>query len=195
MKRNLVSCKSLSRSYSTPHSLRLVFRRHKPAAASVGVAQEQAGECTAIRVPVRFVFHHPTAQHVCVAGSFNDWNPSATPLVNLGGGRWLRLVWLPPGRYEYLFVAAGFWFFDPHAMDYVPNVYGTVNATVEVHAPSVRTKASPARILPFRNGRETAPARISTCGRRTAKVTRPTGKRGLPAQFMVSFWQETVKGS
>ena len=86
--------------------------------------------------PVHFEFHHRTARRVFVAGSFNGWNPSATPLANLGGGRWLRLLWLPPGQHEYLFVVDGVWCFDPHAADYVPNVYGTMNATVEVFPPS-----------------------------------------------------------
>lgn len=95
---------------------------------------------------VRFEFDHPTAQRVCVAGSFNGWSPSATPLAPVRGGRWAAQLRLPPGQYEYLYVADGAWFFDPRAADYVPNVYGTLNAVIEVlpssrggnHRPSVR---------------------------------------------------------
>ena len=83
-------------------------------------------------VPVRFAFYHTTARNVCVAGSFNNWAPTATPLVQLRGGHWLRLLWLPQGAHEYLFVADGVWFLDPHAGDYVPNVYGTLNSVVVI---------------------------------------------------------------
>lgn len=103
----------------------------------------------ATTVPVRFEFHNPNARHVFVAGSFNGWNPSATGLVRLGGGHWVRFLWLPPGAHEYLFVADGVWFFDPHAKEYVANVYGTRNAVVKVEKPtrqvnghSIRTDAT-----------------------------------------------------
>ncbi len=84
--------------------------------------------------PVRFAFHHSTAKRVFLAGSFNDWNPSVTPLVSLGHGQWLRLLWLPAGPHEYLFVADNIWLLDPEADDYVPNVYGTMNAVANVAA-------------------------------------------------------------
>ena len=93
--------------------------------------------------PVRFEYHHPTASRVFVAGSFNGWNPSVTALANLGSGHWLRLLWLPPGEHEYLFVVDGVWCFDPHAADYVPNVYGTMNAVVEVFPPSEMLEDGP----------------------------------------------------
>lgn len=137
LERNGVACTSISRSCSSADSLQLTFRRqHKAESVPPGARTDQPSNHREISVPVRFVFEHPTARHVCVGGSFNDWDPSATPLVNLGGGRWLRLVWLPPGRHEYLFVADGVWFPDPHAIARVPNVYGTMNAVVEVLAPS-----------------------------------------------------------
>lgn len=91
---------------------------------------------SSVTVPVRFVFRSQAARSVCVAGSFNGWNQSATPLVHVGEGKWLRLLWLPPGRHEYLFVADGVWFFDPEATDYVPNVYGTLNSLITVFLPS-----------------------------------------------------------
>lgn len=30
---------------------------------------------------------HPTAQEVCIAGSFNDWHPSRTPMIRLNDGK------------------------------------------------------------------------------------------------------------
>ena len=81
---------------------------------------------------VRFEFIHPTAKRVCVAGSFNGWNPSATPLAPAGRGRWLRELWLPQDTCEYLFVVDGVWMFDPNATDYMPNIFGGMNAVIEV---------------------------------------------------------------
>ena len=79
---------------------------------------------------------HPTAQAVAIAGSFNDWHPSATPLIALGEGRWRKELTLPPGRYEYRLVVDGQWVDDPAAKETVPNSFGGVNAALEIRAPN-----------------------------------------------------------
>lgn len=84
---------------------------------------------------VRFDIHYPNAKRVSVAGSFNDWNPTATPLAPAGRGNWLRGLWLPLGTHEYLFVVDDAWLFDPNAKDYVPNIFGGMNAVIVVTAP------------------------------------------------------------
>ena len=89
------------------------------------------GHDTASRV-VRVEFKHPTAEAVAIAGSFNDWHPDATRMVALGDGRWLKELVLPPGTYEYLFVADGQWFPDPLATKAVPNPFGGLNSVFEV---------------------------------------------------------------
>ncbi len=158
MKRNSTASSShrLSRSPETPHSP-LTVGRLKPARATGTCASRTATmEHSVLASPIRFEFFHPAARRVCVAGSFNHWNPSATPLVPLGHGRWLRQLWLPPGRYEYLFVADGVWCFDPLAPDYVPNVYGTMNAVIEVCAAANRANGSRPRNLPAPFGKKTS---------------------------------------
>ncbi len=55
----------------------------------------------------------PNAKQVCVAGTFNDWHTSATPLHHCGGGRWILDIPLKPGRYEFRFVVDGQWADDP----------------------------------------------------------------------------------
>jgi hypothetical protein len=40
--------------------------------------------------PVHFEFKHPTAQNVCVAGTFNNWRPEAKSLHPSGGGLWVK---------------------------------------------------------------------------------------------------------
>ena len=69
---------------------------------------------------------------VSVAGTFNDWKPSATPLTCLGSGKWGRQVALSPGRYEYRFVVNGEWTDDPKAKAFVPNGRGGRNAVLEI---------------------------------------------------------------
>lgn len=83
---------------------------------------------------VRFEFFHSTAQRVCVAGDFNGWNPTATPLRSLSDGRWLRELRLPLRSHEYLFVVDGEWKFDPKAAEYVPNIFGGMNSVMDVDA-------------------------------------------------------------
>lgn len=77
-------------------------------------------------------FNHPRASEVSIAGSFNDWHPAATPMVGLGQGKWCKRLALPPGRYEYRFVADGQWMDDPAATETVLNPYGGQNALLVV---------------------------------------------------------------
>jgi hypothetical protein len=56
---------------------------------------------------VRFDWRFPKAREVLVASSFNNWQPSVTPLKNCGRGRWLMDLALRPGRYEFHFVVDG----------------------------------------------------------------------------------------
>jgi hypothetical protein len=52
--------------------------------------------------PVRIEFHDGQAQNVAIAGSFSQWR--TMPLVGAGSGRWIRVIFLTPGIYEYRFV-------------------------------------------------------------------------------------------
>ena len=96
---------------------------------------------------IRFEFFHPTAKHVCVAGDFNGWNPTATPLRSLGDGQWSRELRLPLRRHEYLLLVDGEWKFDPKVAEYVPNIFGGMNAVVDV-----RALAGPPIVLKAREG-------------------------------------------
>src|ERR1035441_6840608 len=83
-------------------------------------------------VPVRFEFTHPTANTVCVAGTFNDWHPEAKAMHPLGNGHWLKDTALPPGNYEYCLVVDGHWMTDPLATESVPNPFGGKNSVLKV---------------------------------------------------------------
>lgn len=77
-------------------------------------------------------FIHPSANEVCIAGSFNDWHPKATPMILLGDGKWAKELALPPGRYEYRLVVDGQWVDNPAAKESVPNPFGGLNAVLAV---------------------------------------------------------------
>ena len=87
---------------------------------------------------------HPTAQEVCIAGSFNEWHPSATPMIRLDDGKWAKELALPRGRYEYRFVVDGVWVDDPAATELIPNSFGTANAVLVVAASQPSSPARPA---------------------------------------------------
>jgi hypothetical protein len=54
---------------------------------------------------VRFVLDAPTASRVALAGDFNGWSHSATPLrATARAGVWSAVVALPRGRHGYAFV-------------------------------------------------------------------------------------------
>ena len=68
-------------------------------------------------VTVRFVLTAPDAHAVSLAGTFNQWDAHATPLIRTGAsGVWTATVSLPPGQHQYVFVVDGVrWVPDPAA--------------------------------------------------------------------------------
>lgn len=68
-------------------------------------------------VTVRFVLSAPDARQVAVAGTFNQWDAGATPLVRTGSaGIWTATITLPAGHHQYAFVVDGVrWVPDPAA--------------------------------------------------------------------------------
>jgi len=85
---------------------------------------------------IRFDRFFPEAKEVSIAGSFNGWQPSSTPMERFGIGCGQRKVdlYLQPGRYEYRFVVDGKWTDDPFAQTFVANPFGTRNAVFDVSA-------------------------------------------------------------
>jgi 1,4-alpha-glucan branching enzyme len=83
-------------------------------------------------VPVRFEFTHPTATTVCLAGTFNHWQPEAKTLHSSGAGNWWKETSLAPGSYEYCLVVDGQWMPDPLAQESVANPFGGRNSVLKV---------------------------------------------------------------
>lgn len=80
---------------------------------------------------VRLSVHCPHGQTVCLAGSFNDWQPTE---LRREGEEWHIELSLTPGDYEYLFVVNDRWVPDPACAEGRPNPYGGENSVLHVPA-------------------------------------------------------------
>jgi 1,4-alpha-glucan branching enzyme len=81
---------------------------------------------------IRLELIRPQAREVFIAGSFNKWQPAATPLNPAADGKWVVQLLLPLGRYEYRFIADREWVDHPSAKEVVPNPHGGNNAVLNV---------------------------------------------------------------
>jgi 1,4-alpha-glucan branching enzyme len=88
------------------------------------------------REVVRFELSAPSASRVALVGSFNEWNPVATPLErDAASGKWVVSLRLPPGRHVYAFVVDGDVTADPAAPRAADDDFGSTNSVVLVSSP------------------------------------------------------------
>jgi hypothetical protein len=71
---------------------------------------------------------------LCIAGTFNDWHPGATPMIAISPGLWAKDLKLSPGTYEYCLIVDGHWRHDPRCPDSVENPFGGLNSVLNVAA-------------------------------------------------------------
>src|SRR5213080_4140867 len=90
-------------------------------------------------VYVRFVLYAPGAKRVAVAGTFNQWDQNAAPLVPAGtSGIWTTTLAVSVGQHQYAFVVDGErWVADPGAPA-VDDGFGRRNSVVAVTARGAR---------------------------------------------------------
>ena len=82
---------------------------------------------------VTFAVEAEPQSDVSVAGSFNDWEPIPLSCREAdSGSKFMRMIYLPKGRYEYKFLIDGAWSIDPNCPSWSPNEYGSLNSVVEV---------------------------------------------------------------
>ena len=82
---------------------------------------------------VLFVQPSTGPRALAIAGEFNHWSPTATPLrLNAAVGVFEALVKLPPGSYQYRVVIDGQWLADSHNPCTQLNSYGEPNSVVTV---------------------------------------------------------------
>ena len=86
-----------------------------------------------------FSTHAMNAREVYLAGSFNQWDPAATPMLRGDQGEWTVTMPLAAGRYEYKFIVDGKWCCEPGCEgpydacpNCVPNECGSMNRVVQV---------------------------------------------------------------
>src|SRR5687767_485336 len=77
---------------------------------------------------------HQDAKQVILTGSFNGWDEDDIKMVKDADGWHLR-AYLPPGRYEYKFIADGEWLHDPENKVVSHNEHGTLNSILDVTVP------------------------------------------------------------
>ena len=81
---------------------------------------------------VRFKVKAAPGNEVLLAGTFNNWNPTANKMTPSGQGYYAAVVALPAGRYEYKYVIDGAWCLDNTCDQTVPNAFGTLNNVIEI---------------------------------------------------------------
>jgi chromosome partitioning protein len=73
------------------------------------------------------------SHNVAIAGDFNGWDPSTTPLLRDESlGVWQACVNVPPGRYRYRLVVDGQWVQDPYNSYVESNPFGELNNIIVV---------------------------------------------------------------
>jgi hypothetical protein len=89
---------------------------------------------------VRVIFELPAciwADHIYLAGDFNRWSTTATPMQQERDGVWRATIDLPAGsRCEFRYLVDGQWKSDYHADTLTPNDYGSQNSLVVACLPA-----------------------------------------------------------
>jgi hypothetical protein len=99
---------------------------------SPGFVNQAAAESGLRYVRLAYVPTSPLVKKVTVVGSFNNWDPEATPLRR-EDGVWSTILVLAPGSYEYLFFENGArWVTDPLAVQTRDDGFGGSNAVLDV---------------------------------------------------------------
>jgi 1,4-alpha-glucan branching enzyme len=81
---------------------------------------------------VEFSLSAPEAKEVFLTGEFNHWDIRSMPMRRGKDGNWKVQTSLPPGRYEYKFVADNHWVEDLRSAELAVNAFGTRNLVLRV---------------------------------------------------------------
>jgi len=113
-------------SAKTKTPVRAAAKPVKPVKAAAKIARP-------VRKRVSFRFEGTPGSEVRLAGSFNNWDPSAHLLSpQQGNGTYVAMLLLSPGRHEYKFVVDGKWLIDPFCVETVPDGHGAKNSVISV---------------------------------------------------------------
>ncbi len=112
---------------------------------------------------VTFSHEAPGAAAVFLAGEFNNWSDTATPLTNQDGV-WSLALDLPEGSYQYKFVVDGNWLADPNNTNVSDDGFGGSNSLVTVAAGVEKMDAGAALAAGAVAATTAAPTAASTSG-------------------------------
>ncbi len=144
--RNLapIGAEGLGRAVELARRIRGLPVSVEPAQTGAGAGHDSACPSSAGEFPpvfgismtsrgVRFAHPGDDRTTVYLAGDFNDWSATATPLCyddRIGAHE--TVIEMPPGRYLYRFIVDGRWTADPHNQLKQVNEYGELNSVVVV---------------------------------------------------------------
>ncbi len=82
---------------------------------------------------VQFKVAASSGSRVCIAGTFNNWDPTTHPLTyHPEDGYFKATLYLPLGTHQYKFVVNGVWQLDARCPHWALNTHGTLNSVVKV---------------------------------------------------------------
>lgn len=99
---------------------------------AIALALAAAWPASAGESKAHFSLVAPEAKAVFVAGEFNHWSTTATPLQRGDDGKWTVDVPLPPGKHSYKFIVDGDWKVDDANPEQTPDGFGGMNSVVTV---------------------------------------------------------------
>ena len=79
-----------------------------------------------------FRFRHVTDGPVFVVGDFCRWEAGQLPMRRVAPAEWRLMLRLPPGTYEFRYLAAGRWYTDYAAFGVNGNTLGDFNSVLLV---------------------------------------------------------------
>jgi 1,4-alpha-glucan branching enzyme len=105
----------------------------KPATAKPAAAKPAPKKAAPKTARASFSVCAEAGSSVFLAGSFNNWDPTAKAMDDKkGDGTFTATVSLLPGDYQYKFVIDGTWCVDPECSEWVQNEHGTLNSVKHV---------------------------------------------------------------
>ncbi len=121
-----------SQSLAQPASEAMSLHHQTPASPHALSAQVRSISAFGARIRMAYRGTNP-AQRVFVAGDFNQWTPSETPMRYSESSQAFE-VWLtlPPGRYKYRLVVDGQWIIDPANPRTEPSAAGQLHSLLIV---------------------------------------------------------------
>jgi len=114
-----------------------------PSAPPAAVAAASPSVPSTSATGTLFTYSNSSANAVFVAGQFNNWDTSATPMQKDSAGLWTVRVPLVSGSYQYKLYVDGSWMLDPSNTQQADDGTGNQNSLIVVGAAATPAPAAP----------------------------------------------------